>query len=40
MQGEASPVNVELYIYDLSQGLARQLSAALLGKQVCPLCLR
>lgn len=26
---------VQLYIYDLSNGLARQMSMALIGKQVC-----
>lgn len=30
---------VQLYVYDLSNGLARQLSPMLLNKQVCALLL-
>ena len=29
-----SPTKVQLYVYDLSQGLARSMSAALLGRQI------
>ncbi|KAL6475266.1 hypothetical protein MHYP_G00163060 [Metynnis hypsauchen] len=34
MDNQASTYNVKLYIYDLSKGLARQLSPMMLGKQL------
>jgi hypothetical protein len=36
MPEEGEPV--QLYVYDLSRGLARQLSPMLLGKQVRRMC--
>ncbi|XP_066520625.1 desumoylating isopeptidase 1b isoform X2 [Hoplias malabaricus] len=34
MDGASSTFNVKLYIYDMSKGLARQLSPMMLGKQL------
>ena len=35
MSGQQGGEKVQLYVYDLSKGLARQMSLALIGKQVC-----
>ena len=34
MSGEPTPTTVRLHLYDLSQGMARAMSAQLLGKQL------